>query len=192
MENGCTDFVFTSQDLYLHQLRDDSYLEANSYMNGNFPEKMKKLFIVATVTESGTNQVEFATAKSVFSFDLYELKFVPSTVYFQSSLPYFGVLKLVNVQKEDLNNEIVEVCYTIAVKRSWNVQQVRPCSNFTIGANNTVNFTVLPFKPNVIQFYLHVSIVRSFKKHFKRLQNNLKYVKNLCLHPKIIKMVSMT
>lgn len=177
MDNGCTDFVFTSQDLYLHQLRDDSYLEANSYINGNFPEKMKKLYIVATVTESGTNQVEFATAKSIFSFDLYELKFLPSTVYFQPGLPYYGVLKLTNVQKDGLKDEIVEVCYTIAVKRSWNVQQVRPCSNVTIGANNTVNFTVLPFKPNVIQFYLHVSTTRSFKKVLDDVKTITKTVK---------------
>lgn len=157
MRNGCAVFVFTNEDLCLYQLRDDSYSEASSFMSYDQPEKMKKLYIVATVTESGTNQVEFTTAKSVFSFDLYEIKFLPGNTYFQPGLPYTGTVKLTNIQKETMENEVVEICYTIAVKRSWNIQHLRPCSNFTISADNIIPFTILPFKNNVIQFSLYVS-----------------------------------
>lgn len=158
MRNGCASFVFTSEDLYLHQLRDDSYLDASSFMSYDQPEKMKKLYIVATVTESGTNQVEFTTAKSVFSFELYEIKFFPGNMYFQPGLPYTGTVKLLNIQKDIIKNEVVEICYTIALKRSWNIQHIRPCSNFTVAADNTILFTIPPFKNNVIQFSLYVSI----------------------------------
>lgn len=163
MHDGCATFVFTSQDLYLHQLRDDSYSELSSFMTYDQPEKMKKLYIVATVTESGTNQVEFTTAKSSFSFDLYDIKFLPGNLYFQPGLPYTGTVKLTNVQAH-LENEVIEICYTIAVKRSWNVQHIQPCSNYTVGADNTIPFTVLPFKNNVIQFSLYVRIVYAFLK----------------------------
>lgn len=158
MKNGCASFVFTREDLYLHQLRDDSYSDASSFMTYNQPEKMKKLYIVATVTESGTNQVEFTTAKSIFTFDLYEIKFLPGNTYFQPGLPYTGTVKLINIQKATAENEVLEICYTIAVKRSWNIQHIRPCSNFTVGVDNTIPFTILPFKNNVIQFSLYVSM----------------------------------
>lgn len=158
MHNGCSDFTFTNEDLYLHQLKDDSFAEASAFMSYDFPVKMKHLHIVAAVSESGTNHVEFTTSKSIFSFDMYELKFTSGSSIFQPGLPYFGTVKLENVHKEPLGGEVIEVCYTMAVKRSWNVQHTRPCSNFTVtGSNYEVPFSILPFKPNVIQFYLYVS-----------------------------------
>lgn len=160
LQDGCAEFTFTNQDLYLHQLIYDSHtytsnFEAN-FLTDELPHQMKTLHIEASVTENGTKQVETAIDKSVFNFDLYQIKFALDNDFFQPGLPFTGVVKLSNVQ-ETLHNEVIEICYTMAVKRFWNIKQVKPCSNFTVRADNTVLFTILPFKHNVIQINLYVS-----------------------------------
>lgn len=153
MDNGCSKFTFSNEDLYLQNMLKRKESEGPAISN---LEQVKKLNIIGLVTEAGTNQVEIEEGHSIFTFNIYEMKFQLEHDYFQPGLPLYGKLVIYNIQ-EELRNEVIEICYTIAVKRSWNIQQVNPCTNFTLAADNTISFNILPLKNNVIGLYLTVS-----------------------------------
>lgn len=111
--------------------------------------------LTATVTEYGTDRTESASGKSLVALQPYKMTFRTD----QSFLPgllYSGKLQFKNVYV-DLADEIVEICYNVAIKRSWNYLKTDQCTNFTVGNDNVVQFHVLPLKSSVIHLHLNVS-----------------------------------
>nr|CAH7731884.1 unnamed protein product [Callosobruchus chinensis] len=143
LENGCTDFIIPAKELALDKVKE------------KFPMYDPKVYlqITATVTEKGTNRIDITTGRILVYLKPYLMKFT-TTPIFQPGLPYKGKLKLFNVNV-DVKYEIIEICYNLAIKRSWNYLNNEQCSNFTVNEDNTVDFTILPLKNNVIHINLN-------------------------------------
>ncbi|XP_044265167.1 alpha-2-macroglobulin-like isoform X2 [Tribolium madens] len=145
MSNGCGEFVLTPEDF--------SYFSIKKL----FPlsEPKMSVLITATVTEQGTNKIELAVAKSVISLRGYSLKFVKKQAMFLPGLPYQGFVQL-NSVNVDLKGHVIEICYNIAIKKSWNYLNNEQCRNFTLqGTEKFIPFHVLPLKNNVIHLQLN-------------------------------------
>ncbi|XP_028141183.1 alpha-2-macroglobulin-like isoform X2 [Diabrotica virgifera virgifera] len=155
MENGCGEFVIPVNDLNLTNI-------ANRLPS----EDKMSLHVSATVTEKGTNKIEVIFKTISIYFQPYTMKFVGESI-FQPGLPYHGKLKFTEVNG-NLTKEVVEICYNIAIKKSWNYVNSEQCSNFTLNQDNELNFQVLPMTRNVIHinFYArsinHTNIEDSF------------------------------
>ncbi|CAH1996552.1 unnamed protein product [Acanthoscelides obtectus] len=143
LENGCTDFIIPSQELALENVKD------------KFPMYDPKVYLqmAATVTEKGTNRIDITTGRILVYLKPYLMKF-SATPMFQPGLPYKGRLKLFNVNV-DLKHEVVEICYNLAIKKSWNYLNNEQCSNFSVSEESTVDFTILPLRHNVIHINLN-------------------------------------
>nr|XP_008195453.1 PREDICTED: pregnancy zone protein [Tribolium castaneum] len=144
MDEGCAEFVLTPTDF--------SYFSIKKL----FPLSDPKIsvLITATVTEHGTDKIELDATKSVISLKPYGLKFAKKAM-FMPGLPYQGFLQLNNVNM-DLRGQVIEICYNIAIKKSWNYLNNEQCSNFTLQGNEKlIPFHILPLKNNVIHLQLN-------------------------------------
>lgn len=112
--------------------------------------------LIATVTEHGTSRAETETGKSHITNKAYNLKFADDNKHFQPGLPYHGRLRATDTLIS-LRGEVVKICYNIAVDKIWNIKDVSQCSTFTFGHDDTIYFTILPVKNNVLQIKLYVS-----------------------------------
>ncbi|KAK4885470.1 hypothetical protein RN001_001741 [Aquatica leii] len=136
LHNGCANLHFTNEELNL-----------NLHIN-------TELFILGTVTEYRTDRAETTTRKSIVTNKPYNLKFLDISKHFQPGLPYYGQIKAFD-SLVALNNEVIEVCYNVAVEKIWNIKEIKQCSNFTFGRSDTIHFHILPVKDNVIQIRLY-------------------------------------
>lgn len=143
MENGCVEFLINPQELYL-----------SSRLSTNTDSRMY-LYITSTITEAGTNKIDITYGKVYIYFKPYSFKFVSNAI-FQPGLPYKGKLKFFNV-KTNVTNELIEICYNLALKRSWNYLNMEHCSNFSVGNDNVIDFSILPLKSSIIHIILKVS-----------------------------------
>ncbi|XP_074042577.1 alpha-1-inhibitor 3 isoform X2 [Leptinotarsa decemlineata] len=143
MKDGCGNFEFTSEDLVLAQV------------NEKLITRDQKMFvqITATVSERGTNRIELANARSQVKLQAYSMKFTSHPV-FKPGLPYHGKLKFSDIHA-DLSKELVEICYNIAIKKSWNYVNDEQCSNFTVDGRNIIPFSILPMTSKVIHMNLN-------------------------------------
>lgn len=145
MLDGCSTFLITSQELMFSKIKEKSPM---------YDPKLH-VYITATVTEKGTNRMDITTGKSLVILKPYTMKFIGNQI-FRPGFPYKGLIKLKNVQI-NLTHELIEICYNVAVKRSWNYLNNEQCSNFTVNQDDTVNFSILPMKNNIIHIHLNVS-----------------------------------
>lgn len=145
MQQGCADFQLSHQDLNLTVDCGDAC----------FYRREGLLEIEGAVTETGTAETEIKHAQSLIVYNRYKISIKTHDQFFRPGLPFSGTLELNDVY-EKTENETVQLCYTFSVKRPWNIKDIRPCVNFTIGSNNSVPFTVPPLRHNVIHFELWV------------------------------------
>lgn len=143
MENGCAEFTISSDQLDL---------SARERIPNNDPRMY--LYITSTITEAGTNRIDITNGRIYIFFKPYSVKFISNPI-FQPGLPYRGKLKLFNV-KTNISNELIEICYNLALKRSWNYLNVEHCSNFSIGEDSSINFSLLPLRSSIIHIILKV------------------------------------
>ncbi|KAK5647506.1 hypothetical protein RI129_002398 [Pyrocoelia pectoralis] len=136
LHNGCSRMEFSNEELNLNQ-----------YIN-------QDLYITATITEKNSDRTETTTSTVTITNQPYKLKFVDNHKHFQPGLPYYGQIKVIE-NLIPLNGEAIEVCYNVAVEKIWNIVEIKQCSNFTFGRDNTVIFHVLPVKESVIQIRLY-------------------------------------
>lgn len=109
------------------------------------------------VTESETSHVEVHTGKIDITNKPYDFEFSNENVYFQPGIPYYGKLNIYNKIIDIENNEIIEICYHVAVKNKWNLKRKIHCSNFTIDSNtDSIHFSLYPFKASIVQVHLKV------------------------------------
>lgn len=144
MLNGCMEFLITSQELNLSSRERIPNNDSRMY-----------LYITSTITEAGTNNIDITNGRVYIYFKPYSFKFV-SNIIFQPGLPYRGKLKLFNV-KTNVSNDVIEICYNLALKRSWNYLNMEHCSNFSVGYDNSIEFFILPLKSSIIHIILKVS-----------------------------------
>lgn len=114
------------------------------------------LNIIATVTEHGTNQIETNNGKCEITDVAYRLDFSHTPRQFQPGLPYHGVLKVTD-SVVPLQEEVIQICYNLAIRKTWNIKKNQQCSNFTV-VGDSVNFYILPLKEIVVQIHLSVGI----------------------------------
>lgn len=134
MSSGCADFVLTKHDIQL---------------KGGFI-----LHLAATVTEDGSNQLESESGRLHVTDQNYILDFSKGPPYFKSGLPYHGVLRLVEVAVP-LKGEMIQICYNLAIRKTWNIKKNQQCSNFTLNGQETVvNFHILPVRESTVQIHL--------------------------------------
>lgn len=93
-------------------------------------------------------------------FQGYNIKFVGDTM-FTPGLPYKGQVKLTNSVKQ-VEHEVLEICYTIAIKKSWNYFNNEPCNQYPVSKEGVVDFQLWPFKSNVLHVHLHVCLYNCF------------------------------
>lgn len=144
--NGCAQFSLSNEDLHLN------YLNISRW--GNFDQSNKNyLQIAATVTEQGTNKIHITSGKITIHNKPFTLKIVGKQT-FQPGLPYKAKIQFNNINT-NLSKELIEICYNVAIRKSWN-QSTEACANFTINKDNSIDFAILPLKNNVVQMYLYV------------------------------------
>lgn len=161
MTNGCAEFTLTKEDF--------SY----SSIKNLFPLSDPKIsvLITATVTEHGTDKIELTASKSIISLRPYNLKFLKKSL-FLPGLPYEGFLQINNINM-NLSGQVVEICYNIAIKKSWNYVNNEQCSNFTLSENDKlIPFHILPLKNNIIHLQL-----TSRSLNFTNIEDNLLVVR---------------
>ncbi|KAJ8978718.1 hypothetical protein NQ317_015966 [Molorchus minor] len=143
MNNGCGEFTLTSEEHTFSKVKE------------KYPMYDPKIHIhiTATVTEKGTSRIDMTTGKSLVFLKPYTMKIVGSSI-FQPGLPYLAKIRFSNVQV-NLSNEAFEVCYNLAIKKSWNYLNKEQCSNFSINEDNTVDFYILPMKSNVLHIHFN-------------------------------------
>ncbi|XP_057663617.1 pregnancy zone protein-like isoform X1 [Diorhabda carinulata] len=146
MENGCGEFIISAEDIQL----------VNTTTKVMSETKMS-LHISATVTEKGTNKIEIEFGKIAIDYQPFKMKFSGESM-FQPGLPYLGKLILTDVSR-NLSQEVVEICYNIAIKKSWNYINNEQCSNFTLNGDNELNFQVLPMTRNVIHISFYAKSI---------------------------------
>lgn len=146
MVNGCADFFIPSEE------RD---LSTRERIPNNDPRWY--LYITSTITEAGTNRIDITNGKVYIFFKPYSIKFTSSPI-FQPGLPYRGKVKLFNV-KTNVSNDLIEICYNLALKKSWNYLNMEHCSNFSIGDDNSVEFSVLPLKSTIVHIIFKVIVL---------------------------------
>lgn len=144
---GCADFQLSHQDLNLTS-------DCGGVCFSHLRESVK---IEGVVTEAGTGVIETKHASSFIAYKPYKINIKTHDQFFRSGLPFSATLELQDVY-EKLDNETVQLCYTFSVKRPWNIKDIRPCVNFTIGSNNSVDFTIPPLKHSIIHFEVWVRI----------------------------------
>lgn len=159
MLNGCVEFLITSQELDLYSRERIPNTDSRMY-----------LYITSTITEAGTNNMDITNGRVYIYFKPYAFKFVSNTI-FQPGLPYRGKLKLFNV-KTNVSSDVIEVCYNLALKRSWNYLNLEHCSNFSVGNDNSIEFFILPLKSSIIHIILKVGQFFIYLFRDTRLKNN--------------------
>lgn len=147
LELGCADFHLSHQDLNL----------TNDCGAVCFSRLQESLKIEGVVTEAGTGITESKHARSLIAYSPYKINIKSHDQFFRSGLPFSATLELQDVYEKS-ENETIQLCYTFSVKRPWNIKDIRPCVNFTIGSNNSVGFTIPPLRHSVIHFELWVRI----------------------------------
>lgn len=145
MLDGCSTFSISSQELMFSKIKEKSPM---------YDPKLH-IYITATVTEKGTNRMDITSGKGLVILKPYTMKFISNQI-FRPSFSYRGLIKLNNVQV-NLTDELIEICYNVAVKKSWNYLNTEQCSNFSVNEDNTVKFSILPMKSNIIHIHLNVS-----------------------------------
>lgn len=143
MINGCADFFIPSEELDLSK---------RERIPNNDPRWY--LYITSTITEAGTNRIDITNGKVYIFFKPYSIKFTSSPI-FQPGLPYRGKVKLSNV-KTNVSIDLIEICYNLALKKSWNYLNMEHCSNFSVGKDNSVEFSVLPLKSTIVHIIFKV------------------------------------
>lgn len=141
---GCADFQLSHQDL---NLTDNCGVICFS--------RQESLKIEGAVTESGTAQTETQHTWSSIVYSPYKINIKTEDQFFRSGLPFTGTLELYDVYERQ-DNESIELCYIFSVKRPWNIKEIRPCVNLTVGVNNSVAFAIPPLRQSVIHFELWV------------------------------------
>lgn len=160
MINGCAKFFVPPEEIDLTTRQRIPNNESRIY-----------LYITSTITEAGTNRIDITNGRIFIYFKPYTMKFVSSAV-FQPGIPYKGKVKLFNV-KTNVSNDSIEICYNLALKRSWNYLNMEQCSNFTVGDDNSVEFSILPLKNTIIHIILKViyKFRIRYTEHFVELVN---------------------
>ncbi|KAF5307210.1 hypothetical protein FQR65_LT00726 [Abscondita terminalis] len=138
LQNGCASLQFTKEELSL-----------SLYTN-------REIFIIGTVTEFNTSRSETSTVKSIVTNKPYTLKFLDVSKHFQPGLPYYGQIQAFD-SLIPLNDQVIQICYNVALEKVWNIVEIKQCSNFTFGHSNIIHFHVLPVKDSVLQIRLYVS-----------------------------------
>lgn len=144
MTNGCAEFSFSNDQLAL------SVMERTFSMIDSKPN----LQITATVTEYGSDRIEITKSKSTISLKPYDLKIMRKSILLPG-LMYQGIVQFSNIEV-DLTNEVIEICYNIAIRKSWNYLNNEQCSNITVKNENFVKFNILPMKNNIIHVQINV------------------------------------
>lgn len=121
-----------------------------------------QLSVTATVIEYGTDKIVLDNVKIPVDLKEYHMKIVSENV-FQPGLPYHGKVQYSNVHT-DLRNNVVEICYNVAIKKSWNYLNNEKCRNFTLGNENSTYFSILPLKSTVVHMKITVSIFSSINR----------------------------
>lgn len=145
LDLGCADFHLSHQDLNLTS-------GCGGFCFYRLAESLK---IEAVVVEAGTGETETANAQSIIDYSPFKINIKTHDQFFRSGLPFTGELELYDVYEKP-DNESIQLCYIFSVKRPWNIKEIRPCANFTIGSNNSVSFTIPPLRHSVIHFELLV------------------------------------
>ncbi|KAL3287814.1 hypothetical protein HHI36_002274 [Cryptolaemus montrouzieri] len=142
MTNGCAKFKLANKQLSMKDIK------------RKFPMYDPKIHIhiAATVIEYGTDKIEIEKVTIPVDLKEYHLKFISENT-FQPGLPYYGKLQFNNIHT-DVMMDVVEICYNVAIKKSWNYLNNEKCSNFTMGKENGISFSILPLKNSVIHLRL--------------------------------------
>lgn len=144
MSNGCAEFSFSNNELALSTIK----------RTFSMIDSKLSLQITATVTEDGSDRIEITTAKSTISLKPYDLRIIRKSILLPG-LMYQGTVQFSNIEI-DLTNEVIEICYNIAIRKSWNYLNNEQCSNITVKNENFVKFNILPMKNNVIHVQVNV------------------------------------
>ncbi|XP_044745841.1 pregnancy zone protein-like [Coccinella septempunctata] len=149
MINGCAKFKLKNSQLNLMDIK------------RKYPmyDPKIQLSVTATVIEYGTDKIVLDNVKIPVDLKEYHMKIVSENV-FQPGLPYHGKVQYSNVHT-DIRNHVVEICYNVAIKKSWNYLNNEKCRNFTIGAENSTYFSILPLKSTVV----HMTITARSLNH---------------------------
>lgn len=149
MTNGCAKFKLRNSQLNLMDIK------------RKYPMYDPKLLlsITATVIEYGSDKIVIDNVKIPIDLKEYNMKIVSENV-FQPGLPYHGKVQYSNVHT-DLRNHVVEICYNVAIKKSWNYLNNEKCRNFTLDSDNSTYFSILPLKSSVV----HMTITARSLNH---------------------------
>lgn len=145
LQSGCVDFQFSHQDFNITE-------NCGGFCFYRLSESLK---VEAVVTETGTGQSETKRVHSTIVYSPYKIKINTNDQFFRSGLPFTGSVELYDVNEKP-ENVVIELCYTFSVKRPWNIKDIRPCVNLTVGSNNSVPFAIPPLKNSVIHIELWV------------------------------------
>ncbi|XP_031329285.1 pregnancy zone protein-like isoform X2 [Photinus pyralis] len=152
LRNGCSRIEFSNEELNLKQ-----------YINTD-------INVIATITEKGSDRSETITSSITITNHPFKLKFIDTHRHFQPGLPYYGLIRAVE-NFVPLSGETIVVCYNVAVEKIWNIVDIKQCSNFTFGRDNTISFNILPVKDNIIQIRLYAkSLNHTLQLEWKREQ----------------------
>lgn len=122
--------------------------------------------MVVTVTETGTSRTETEIGKSHVTNKPYKLKFDDESAHFQPGLPYKGRLKVAD-SLIPLHEEVVQICYNVAIEKAWNIKDIGQCSNFTVGPDDAIEFAIPPLRDTVFTVNLYAkSLNRTAKQEW--------------------------
>ncbi|XP_076257908.1 alpha-1-macroglobulin-like isoform X1 [Rhynchophorus ferrugineus] len=149
MYKGCAHFYITREELSLADI------------HGQFLMGHSKIFlhIKATITEQGSTNVDIASGKAEIHLKHYWLKFQSGAIFIPG-VPYEGKLKIYNAITT-IESEVVEICYNLAIKKSWNYFNDEQCANYTVPEDGVIPFKLWPLKSSVLHVHLHAKSVKN-------------------------------
>lgn len=133
MTSGCAKFKISSANLGLSK------------------KHIRYISITASITEEGTSQTQMTDMYVSMMKNPYSYRWENSGSHYKPSLPYRAKLIVTHVTVP-LKDALVNVCY----EEPW----LKPlsCSNFTIGADNTLEVTVPPIEERLLRRDLQITV----------------------------------
>ncbi|XP_050293499.1 murinoglobulin-1-like [Anthonomus grandis grandis] len=142
MINGCSQFTLNRTEINIKSVHD----------------RRGFLHITATITEYGTNKMDVTTGKIKIMSKPYSLKLQSPSVFIPG-LPYKGQIALIHNYTR-LEEESLELCYNLAIKKSWNYFNSEECQAYNVSNEGVVNFQLWPLKNSVIHVNIHVKSIK--------------------------------
>lgn len=120
-------------------------------------EIYKRLFLIASVNETGTGITMNKTNYVSRSFNPLELTFLEAEHgknYFKPSMPFYGSLLVKKPDGAPVAGELIQLCLLsqaeIIKPLWWRTDRRLSCKNYTSDDDGLVKFTIPPFKTSVV------------------------------------------